>query len=199
MVGSERLILRPYKKADFSVWLKERQGRKPSQNEFDRGQVSEKFLTEEKFHRVLRRLEKAAQKDLLFSFGIFHRETGESLGRLSFRITTRQSFQSANLGYEISNQYWGKGYAAEAVKAIIPVAFKNLQLHRVEVGVESHNLASLKVANKVGLKREGVRESCYFNGKCWVDLIYFRVIPEDFGFKATKPTIKPDLQDYLKR
>ena len=112
-------------------------------------------------------------------------------------MISRLSYQFANLGYEVNNQYWGQGFASEAIEAAIPTAFKTLLLHRVEAGILPKNRASIRVAKKVGLRREGLRKKYFFDGQEWIDIVYFVAYPEDIGLKSGKPKIKPEMKDYF--
>lgn len=194
---TERLVLRPFLKDDYEAWRADCIGRGPKRNEFDRGPVPKRQLTRAEFERARRLLERAQERDIFYSFGIFHRETGECMGRLSLGVISRLVYQFANLAYEVSNQHWGQGYAAEAARGIFPLAFKTLKLHRVEAGIEEHNLASRKVAIRAGMKLEGKREKYFFNGKKWSDLVYYCVTPEIIGLRPSKPTIKANLNELL--
>ncbi len=87
---TKQLILRPYEKSDYLAWRNERLGRGPKKNKFDRDPVTENLLTRKQFSGALRTLEQAQKKDLLYSFGIFHRKTGECMGRITLGIICRR-------------------------------------------------------------------------------------------------------------
>lgn len=184
-----RLILRPYKLSDYKAWAQVRRERLPKQNEFDRGPPREKTINKKWFAGWIKKTKYARENDLLYILGIFDRKTGENLGLVSFGVISRMHYQFANLGYTLNNQFWGKGYATEAVKAALPVAFKVLKLHRVEAGIEPHNKASIQLAKSAGMKLEGLRKKYYYDGKKWVDLVYYSVTAEDFGIKKMKPSV----------
>ncbi len=89
------------------------------------------------------------------------------------------SVQSCTLGYKIDKDLQGRGYATQAVKRAIEIAFQVLHLHRVEANIMPRNLASIRVAEKCGMEREGYsRGYLEINGK-WEDhLRYAAVNPE---------------------
>jgi ribosomal-protein-alanine N-acetyltransferase len=75
-------------------------------------------------------------------------------------------FRLATLGYSLTDTAWGKGYAAEAVWALLQWSFETLDLNRVEAETDTRNLASARVLEKVGFVREGtMREDCIVNGE----------------------------------
>ena len=78
----------------------------------------------------------------------------------------------ANLGYNIQNQYRNQGYATEASKLGLKIAFEVLNFHRLEAAAELRNKPSQKVALKAGLKREGVRKK-FFPDNGGTDMVVF--------------------------
>ncbi|GAA3341413.1 GNAT family protein [Amorphoplanes nipponensis] len=67
----------------------------------------------------------------------------------------------AGLGYVFDPAYAGRGYATEAVTAMVAYAFDRLGLRRITAGCFADNLASVRILEKVGLRREqhGVADS----------------------------------------
>lgn len=65
------------------------------------------------------------------------------------------------LGYWIHSGYGGRGLMTEAGAAVIEFGFEKIGLHRLQLEAGTENAASIKVAEKLGFKREGIaRESC---------------------------------------
>ncbi|KES08461.1 GCN5 family acetyltransferase [Streptomyces toyocaensis] len=74
-------------------------------------------------------------------------------------------YRSASLGYLLGEEMWGHGYATEAVQALLRWAFDTLDLNRVQAEVDTRNVASARVLEKIGFAREGtLREDCVVNG-----------------------------------
>lgn len=63
---------------------------------------------------------------------------------------------SAELGYWLGQEYWGRGIATAAVTALCHYAFDELQLVRLQAGVFEGNEASMRVLEKCGFSLEGV-------------------------------------------
>ena len=67
----------------------------------------------------------------------------------------------------------GQGYGTDAVMALVGYAFYELQMHRVSLKIKSDNLASVKLYEKCGAKREGVlRDTIYKDGRYWDQYVY---------------------------
>ena len=63
-------------------------------------------------------------------------------------------------------EYWGHGYAREALLLAIDYMFNERNIHRIQANVLVSNVASLKMHEKCGYKQEGtLREAVYKNGK----------------------------------
>jgi RimJ/RimL family protein N-acetyltransferase len=61
------------------------------------------------------------------------------------------------LGYSIARAVWGRGLATEAARAIVGAAFEGCpKLAHVRAMVDARNLASLRVLEKIAMRREGV-------------------------------------------
>lgn len=99
-----------------------------------------------------------------FDFAVVSKENGRMIGTCGFtRLDTLN--HSAEIGYVLSPDYWGRGMASEAVSMILRFAFCNLGLHRVEARYMPMNLASQRVMEKSGMLFEGVeREGIYVKG-----------------------------------
>lgn len=74
-------------------------------------------------------------------------------------------FRSASLGYCLTEEAWGRGYATEAARGLLRWAFATLDLNRVQAEVDTRNTASARVLEKLGFVREGtLREDCIVDG-----------------------------------
>ena len=72
---------------------------------------------------------------------------------------------SAEVGYVLNPEYWGKGIATEALMRVLRFAFEELKLHRVEARFIEENERSRHVMEKVGMTFEGVlREAMLVKG-----------------------------------
>ncbi len=70
-------------------------------------------------------------------------------------ITARVDDHKWELGYVLSHASWGKGFMTEVVKGVIEWALKQPEIFRVWAVCDVDNLASARVMEKAGMKREG--------------------------------------------
>ena len=74
--------------------------------------------------------------------------------------------QTAELGYYIAEEYWGKGIMTEAVKQICEYVFGDSDIIRIYAEPFAYNIASCRVLEKVGFQYEGtLRSNAMKNGK----------------------------------
>lgn len=84
-------------------------------------------------------------------------ELGEEIvGQIVLSNISRGPFQSANLGYSVDKDFNGRGIATDAVSLVVDEAFGCLNLHRIEAGTLTDNVASQRVLEKNGFVRIGV-------------------------------------------
>ena len=76
--------------------------------------------------------------------------------------------------------YRGSGYATEAARALISYGFYQLGLHRIFADASNQNTASLKIMERLGMRREGhFREARFEDGK-WVDLMVYSILADEW-------------------
>ena len=81
-------------------------------------------------------------------WGVFERDTNRLAGRVGFyQPATWPDFE---LGWTIGKAFWGKGYAPEAAKACLDHAFDEMKKTRVISLIDPQNVASIRVAEKIG-------------------------------------------------
>jgi RimJ/RimL family protein N-acetyltransferase len=89
-----------------------------------------------------------------YAFGIFDREEKEVIG--STGLHTRIGKNAREIGYWIGAGHIGKGYATEAVSALVRTAFDIEGLYRIEIRCAPENIRSQHVPEKLGFRMEGI-------------------------------------------
>jgi RimJ/RimL family protein N-acetyltransferase len=107
-----------------------------------------------------------------------HKETNRFIGRcglLPWRIDERPEVEVA---YLLDKAYWGQGLGSEAAQGVLDYGFETLRLPRLICLIDHDNLASIKVAQKIGMtfEKEGRDEKGPF-------LLYARNNPRQTGEK----------------
>lgn len=79
--------------------------------------------------------------------------------------------------------FWGKGYAKEALKLLLDYAFLEMNLHRVSLRVFSFNEKAIRLYEKIGFKHEGTSRQCLFRNGRWHDIIHMGILHDEYGLK----------------
>ena len=107
-----------------------------------------------------------------FQLAVVLKDTGQLIGNCGIRKASTGAHE-ADIGYELSPDHWGHGYATEAARAIVQFGFAELRVHRIWAWCIADNVASARVLEKIGLKLEGrLRDKEYFKGRWWDTLMY---------------------------
>lgn len=97
--------------------------------------------------------------------------TDDVVGELSVHLTSEG--RTAEVGYSLAAGHWGKGYAVEALEALVEYLFEQLGVTRVFGMLHPDNPASAVVLERTGFLFEGhTRSSFWKDGECSDDLIY---------------------------
>lgn len=85
-------------------------------------------------------------------------------------------FKTAELGYYIGEEYWGKGLTTQAVREVCDYVFDNSDIIRIFAEPFIHNIASQRVLEKTGFSCEGVLKSnAYKNGRITDMKLYAKI------------------------
>lgn len=88
-------------------------------------------------------------------WAVVEKESNRVIGFCGF-VEYKPHFRRVELGYMFAYDYWGKGYATEASKALIDYGFNMMNLNRIEATVDPENNASIKILEKLGMHYEGL-------------------------------------------
>ncbi|KAK2606157.1 hypothetical protein QQS21_003440 [Conoideocrella luteorostrata] len=106
------------------------------------------------------------------------------IGGIGFRFLDDVRYRTWVLGYFITPSAWGKGYATEAVAAAVRWTFETWPgLCRVEAEAYASNLASVRVLEKSGFRREGVRRRAVEKNGVVMDEIALAAVRADLGME----------------
>ena len=129
-------------------------------------------------HMIKRSLEEPRTS---YNLAIELLDTGELIGGIGLtKIDLTQ--KTGGVMYWLGENYWKKGYGAEALKGILDFAFNKLDLRRINAEVYPGNDASASLLKKFGFIKEGhLRQSAICNAdKKIKDTFYYGLLKEDY-------------------
>ncbi len=111
-------------------------------------------------------------------WGIERKGTSGIIGTIGLNALVRKH-KRAEIGYELHPDYWGKGYASEAVSAVLAYGFQDLELTRIGAVVYLENESSNRLLRNHGFQREGIlRNYMYQNVKAH-DVYMYSMVRKD--------------------
>jgi RimJ/RimL family protein N-acetyltransferase len=162
VIETERLLLRPLERADIDTLAG-----------FYADADFRRYLTgggralpEEKAIALIERMLQAFDEDGFGQLAVVRTEDGALLGRCGltewqtrpWKPTTRAQASGetvTEIGWKLGAAYWGRGYATEAALAVRDDSFARLGLQRLVALIHPRNVASVRVAEKIGMAPAG--------------------------------------------
>ncbi|MFZ4663701.1 MAG: GNAT family N-acetyltransferase [Caldilineaceae bacterium] len=88
------------------------------------------------------------------------------------------------IGWTIHPAYQRQGYATEAAAALLHYGFAEMKLHRIIATCQPENVASYRVMEKIGMRREGHFQQCIYRGDDqWWDEYFYAMLAQEW-FKS---------------
>lgn len=84
------------------------------------------------------------------------------------------------IGYTLSPEYQGNGYALEAVKAVINYAFSELKKHRITASVDPDNIQSIKLLERIGFRKEAHFIKSFRMDDQWYDDCIYAMLEDEW-------------------
>lgn len=89
------------------------------------------------------------------------------------------------IGYVLGRRYWGSGYMAEALEALVTFAFEKIHFRRLEATIDPRNIASARLLEQHGFVSEGTRRQRTLMKGCLVDSKLYGCLAADWhAFRA---------------
>jgi RimJ/RimL family protein N-acetyltransferase len=166
---TERLLLRPFTTGDFDALYAYQ----------SRPDVARYLLWEARTEDEVRAaLEKKVSASAIHAEGDFLalavvlREKGVIVGDFVLKYLSEEHRQG-EIGYVIHPAHHGLGYATEAGRVLLRMAFQDLELHRLVGVIDPRNRASARVLEKLGMRLEAhFVENLYLRGGWQSEMVY---------------------------
>lgn len=157
---TERLLLRPLSLDDldhFAAFY--------ADPEVTRYLGAGRTLNRDESEQSLRRMLRSYEVDGFGQLAVERREDGELIGRSGFLVWDAETLTPTTeaeatgpteleIGYALGREFWGQGYATEAATAVRNHALRSMRRSRLIAFIRPGNLASARVAEKLGMRHE---------------------------------------------
>ncbi|MBP5245099.1 MAG: GNAT family N-acetyltransferase [Clostridia bacterium] len=129
--------------------------------------------------RYIQLLQKKYNEGVFHDFGILLKENGKFIGTCGYTSIDYKE-NTAEIGYVLSKEYWGREIMPEAVKELMKFGFEKLGFSGYNAKCMEGNDASTKVMSKCGMTFEGMyRHSMYIKGE-FKNIIVYKITKEEF-------------------
>ena len=176
MIQTSRLFIRPFQEQDSESLFEYLSD--PTVYRFEPG---EPVSLEEAREITLKR----AQGTVFWA--VVLQSAQKMVGHLYFQQTEPEEFSTWELGYIFNPRFHNQGFATELAAALIQYGFANFGIHRVVAYCNPENIASWRVLEKIGMRREGHhRKNVFFHtaidgSPAWVDSFEYAILKEEMN------------------
>jgi RimJ/RimL family protein N-acetyltransferase len=88
--------------------------------------------------------------------------------------------QQVEIGWALNPDYHGRGLATEAARELLAIAFGELGMHRAWAQLDPRNVASARVCERLGMRREAhFRQDIWFKGE-WGDTYVYAILADEW-------------------
>jgi RimJ/RimL family protein N-acetyltransferase len=113
------------------------------------------------------------------NLGVEVRDDGVLIGEVGL-ASLSAVHAHCEIGYVFDPAYSGRGYATEASVVMVELAFSALGAHRVSGRLDARNVASARVLERLGMRREGhLVENEFIKGE-WTDEVIYAILEEEW-------------------
>ncbi len=176
-IESSRLLLRWLRTADLEDFLEYRSDpavlRYQSMGPMTREEAA-RFI-ESQVHKAL------GMEGNYQQIGVECKSEGRLIGDCALKLQAGEP-RIAEIGYTVNSRYQGRGYATEAVGALIGELFSDMDVRKVVALVDARNPASFRVLEKLGFTREGHLRKSYYDevDGAWFDEYWYGLLREEW-------------------
>ncbi|MFD4958141.1 GNAT family N-acetyltransferase [Microbacterium sp. NPDC058389] len=105
--------------------------------------------------------------------------SGEFLGTMYFELHSVED-RTAEIGWILAPRAQGHGYATEAARLLLSLAFDELGLHRVYAELDPRNTGSVRICERLGMRHEGhFVEQMWLKGE-WTDTGHYALLEREW-------------------
>jgi ribosomal-protein-alanine N-acetyltransferase len=178
VVEGEGVLLRPPRAGDYAAWSDLRAQSRDYLQPWEPAWPDDD-LTRAAYRRRLGVYAREMELGHAWPFFILDPRGRTLHGAITLSNVRRGVAETGTLGYWIGQPYAGRGLATAAVRATAGFAFRSARLHRLEASCLPANVASRRVLEKAGFRKEGeARAYLKING-AWADHVLFGLVSDE--------------------
>jgi ribosomal-protein-alanine N-acetyltransferase len=135
--------------------------------------------SEEDVRDLLKMLDGYLEQNERINWAIEWKECEKVLGLIGY-VNTKPEHSRAEVGYSLNRGWHRRGIMREALSAVLAYGFEGMQLHTIEAIIDANNIASGKLLEDAGFRREAFfREDFFYNGT-FRNSIHYGLLQHEF-------------------
>ena len=180
-VDLERLTLRPFRYADdndmLAYWV--------SDSQVQSLYLEPTYTNKEEVKELLEKYISSYKRPDYYRWAIVEKKSNTCIGQVAiFLVDDKNHF--CEIEYALGRAFHRKGYATEAVKAVLNLSFCKVNFHKVQVSHMDGNIASQGVIKKCGFTYEGTLRDFFFIDGKYVNRLYYSILKDEYLFGHTR-------------
>nr|ARK11336.1 GCN5 family acetyltransferase [Fibrella sp. ES10-3-2-2] len=105
---------------------------------------------------------------------------GEAVGNIGFTVRDDIYRFNAEIGYWLSEAYWGKGIISEVMPVLVDYIFKNSQVNRIYACVLEGNVGSMRVLERAHFRHEAIHRKAAVKNNNFLDEHIYAMLREEY-------------------
>ena len=101
------------------------------------------------------------------------------MGEFMIRLTSARHRQG-EIGWSLHPDAQGHGYATEAARELLRLGFEDLGLHRIAADADPRNTGSLRIMERLGMRREADYVDAFFLKGEWVGETHYAILEDEW-------------------
>ena len=175
------VVLRPPRRRDAAAWSRVRLANEAWLTPWEPSSKMSWAVrnSAREFRRSVANMRSAARMGTMLPFVVVY---GDRLvGQMNVSNIVRGALRSCTVGYWVDSRVAGRGVTPTALALVIDHCLTEAGLHRVEIDIRPENQASLRVVEKLGIRREAFYERYLDIAGTWRDHVGFAITAEELG------------------
>jgi RimJ/RimL family protein N-acetyltransferase len=182
-IETERLLLRPFVAEDFDAVFAMQS--RPDVARFLLWDARDEAEVRSALEKKIAGTAIRAEGDALFLAAVL-RSTDELVGDMVLHWIS-SDHSTAEIGFIVHPDHQGHGFATEAARPLLRMAFEDLQVHRVIGRAEARNVPSARVLEKLGMRQEAhLLENEFVKGE-WQSELAYAILDREWRALAERP------------
>ena len=141
----------------------------------------ENLLTEEIAKRFIAHQSalEIGDKRVSITFAIHHIADAKMIGEVNIDLLPKEQSQG-EIGWLLHPDYQGRGYATEAAQVLLTYCFAERKVHRITSMCDAGNTASVRLMERLGMRREAHFKQSIFIQGAWQDEYVYALLRDEW-------------------